>query len=88
METTNTQRNSIQVAKYTMGFKSYKLIKNNDRVKIRQVRICRNGKCIYADVFKEEEKARHEQWASNFLNAMKLHDTKQYMSELNTMKGI
>lgn len=87
METTALHRNSIEVAKYTVGVKSYKTIKQNQRVKMREVKIYRNGTWIYCDAFKDEECQVHERWAMNFLHAMKHRDVKGYMEQLNQMKG-
>ena len=84
METTTLHRNSIEVAKYTVGVKTYKTAK---RVKMREVKIYRNGAWIYCDAFKEEKRQVHERWAMNFLHAMKDRDVKGYMEQLNQMKG-
>ncbi|RDV10736.1 hypothetical protein DXT99_25860 [Pontibacter diazotrophicus] len=76
MGTTSTQHgNSQQGAKYTVGFKTYKTA---GRVKMREVKIYRNGAWIYCDAFTEAERETHEAWAREFLEAMKLNDTRQY----------
>ncbi|RDV11908.1 hypothetical protein DXT99_23680 [Pontibacter diazotrophicus] len=79
MGTTSTQHgNSQQGAKYTVGFKTYKTA---GRVKMREVKIYRNGAWIYCDAFTEEERETHEAWAKAFLEAMKLNDTRQYQEK-------
>ncbi|RDV11105.1 hypothetical protein DXT99_25160 [Pontibacter diazotrophicus] len=79
MGTTSTQHeNSQQGAKYTVGFKTYKTA---ERVKMREVKIYRNGAWIYCDAFTEAERETHEAWASEFLEAMKLNDTRQYQEK-------
>ncbi|WP_162055800.1 hypothetical protein [Pontibacter pamirensis] len=75
METTTKQRNSIETARYTVGFKTYKTA---ERVKMREVKIYRNGAWVYCDSFTEAERETHEAWAKEFLEAMKLNDTLQY----------
>lgn len=78
METTTQHRNSLEAAKYTVGFKTYKTA---ERVKMREVKIYRNGAWIYCDAFTEEERETHEAWAREFLGAMKLNDTRQKVEE-------
>ena len=74
MKTTIQHRTSIQVARYTVGFKTYKTV---DRVKMREVKIYRNGAWVYCDAFREEERETHEAWAKEFLQVMKRNDTLQ-----------
>ncbi|QCR23763.1 hypothetical protein [Pontibacter sp. SGAir0037] len=75
---------TIEVAQYTASFKSYKL----NGVKMREVVVYQNGQWIYRDKFKAEEREKHETYAQNFIKAMRLHDTKQYMAQLENMKGV
>ena len=78
METNTQHRNSIEVARYTVGFKTYKTA---GRVKMRELKIYRNGAWVYCDAFTEEERETHEAWAKEFLEAMKLNDTRQKVEE-------
>lgn len=80
MQTTTHQ---IAVPKYSMKFDAYK--KNGQ--KMRKIIVYKNGQWIYRNEFKAEDKARQEQFAQNFLKAMKLHDTKQIMQQLDQVKG-
>lgn len=82
MEKTIQPRNSTQVARYTVGFKTYKTA---ERVKMREVKIYRNGAWIYCDAFTEEERETHEVWAREFLQVMKLNDTRQNVEEPEEM---
>jgi len=78
MDTTTQHRNSMGAARYTIGFKTYKTA---GRVKMREVRIYRNGAWIYCDAFTEAERETHEAWAREFLEAMKLNDTRQHLEQ-------
>ncbi|MFD3002614.1 hypothetical protein ACFS7Z_19745 [Pontibacter toksunensis] len=82
MEKTIQPRNSTQVARYTVGFKTYKTA---EREKMREVKIYRNGAWIYCDAFTEEERETHEVWAREFLQVMKLNDTRQNVEEPEEM---
>ncbi|PRY13785.1 hypothetical protein CLV24_105155 [Pontibacter ummariensis] len=75
METTTQHRNSLETARYTVGLKTYKTA---ERVKMREVKIYRNGAWIYCDAFTEAERETHEAWAKEFLEAMKRNDTRQH----------
>ncbi len=55
---------------------------------MRQVRICRNGQRIYSDTFQAAERARHEEWTTNFLSAMKLRDFRQYLEQTKSTQNI
>lgn len=82
MKTTTQTRNSTQVARYTVGFKTYKTAA---RVKMRELKIYRNGAWVYCDAFTEEERETHEEWAKEFLQVMKLNDTRQNLEEPEEM---
>ncbi|PRY08967.1 hypothetical protein CLV24_11917 [Pontibacter ummariensis] len=88
METSVQRRNSNLVASYTMTFKSFKKVEADKRVKMREVKIYRNSVWIYCDAYMEEERELHEQWAKNFLHAMKIKDTKAIMKALDEMCGL
>ena len=79
-----TASKNIAIPTYTMSFKAYKV----GGVKMRQVKVYQNGKWVYKDEFKAEEREKREQFARNFLNAMKLHDSRQIMAQLEQAKGI
>jgi hypothetical protein len=70
-------------ARYTMGFKTYKTA---GRVKMREVKIYRNGAWVYCDAFTQEERETYEAWAKEFLEAMKLNDTRQNLEQLKQRK--
>lgn len=76
-------RNSINTNNYTVGFKNYK----TNGVKMREVIVYQNGKWIYRDKFQAEQRAQRELWAQKFVQSMKIHDTKEYLSQLEQMKG-
>ena len=75
MKTTIQHRTSLEAARYTVGFKTYKTA---ERVKMREVKIYRNGAWVYCDAFTEEERETHEVWAKAFLQVMKHNDTLQH----------
>lgn len=74
-----------QSATYTVGTKTYK---TSRRVKMREVKIYRNGSWVYCDAFREGERQTHEEWARNFLHAMKMIDARRCTGQLNEMKEV
>lgn len=64
-----------------MSFRSFKAIETNKRVRMREVKIYRNGAWVYCDAFAQEERETHEAWAREFLEAMKLNDTPQNLEQ-------
>ncbi|GHA81830.1 hypothetical protein [Pontibacter akesuensis] len=85
MKAISITTNVTEVSQYTVSFRTFKKIGSTGRVKQRQIRICRDGACIYSNTSKEEERTQNEQWAKNFLVAMKRADSKRYMAALDLM---
>lgn len=88
MKATTITTNATEVSHYTVSFKAFKKIDGTERAKMRQIRICRDGVWIYCNTFKEEDREQNEQWAKNFLLAMKRADIKRYMAALDQMWGV